>query len=85
LFSKIPLFSHYCIFNWQDGIVMDSDIMTMKELAEYLKLNEKTAYRLTSDGKIPAFKVGGSWRFRKTEIDSWISSQEKETQKSREE
>lgn len=50
---------------------MDNDIMTMKEVAEYLKLNEKTAYRLTSDGKLPAFKVGGSWRFRKSEIDEW--------------
>ncbi len=51
---------------------MDSDIMTIKEVSEYLKLNEKTAYRLTLDGKLPAFKVGGSWRFKKTDIDSWI-------------
>ena len=49
--------------------------MTMKEVAEYLKLNEKTAYRLTSDGKLPAFKVGGSWRFRKADIDNWIKQQ----------
>ncbi len=55
---------------------MDSDIMTMKEVADYLKLNEKTAYRLTADGKLPAFKVGGSWRFRKSEIDRWIIEQE---------
>ena len=54
---------------------MDSDIMTMKEVAEYLKLNEKTAYRLTSEGKLPAFKVGGSWRFQKSEIDQWIKEQ----------
>ncbi len=54
---------------------MDNDIMTMKEVAEYLKLNEKTAYRLTSDGKLPAFKVGGSWRFRKSEIDEWTKKQ----------
>lgn len=55
---------------------MDSDIMTIKEVAEYLKLNEKTTYRLTSEGKIPAFKVGGSWRFRREEINSWIRGQE---------
>lgn len=54
---------------------MDNDIMTMKEVADYLKLNEKTAYRLTSEGKLPAFKVGGSWRFRKSEIDQWIKGQ----------
>ena len=38
---------------------MDSDIMTIREVAEYLKLNEKTAYRHAADGKIPGFKVGG--------------------------
>ena len=50
---------------------MNSDIMTIKEVAAYLKLNEKTTYRLTSDGKIPAFKVGGSWRFRRDKIEKW--------------
>lgn len=56
---------------------MQSDIMTIKELSEYLKLKEKTAYKLVADGKIPGFKVGGAWRFRKSEIDSWIIQQEK--------
>ena len=84
MFSKIPLFSYYCIFNWQDGIVMDCDIMTMKEVAEYLKLNEKTACRLTSEGKLPAFKVDGSWRFQKSEIYQWIKEQNNANQKSSE-
>lgn len=56
---------------------MDSEeIFTIKELAAYLKLAEKTAYRLASDGKLPGFKVGGAWRFRKAEIDRWIKQQE---------
>lgn len=50
---------------------MESDVMTMREVADYLKINEKTAYKLTADGKIPGFKVGGAWRFRKSEIDKW--------------
>lgn len=54
---------------------MRSDIMTMKEVAEYLKLNEKTAYRLASEGKIPGFKIGGSWRFEKNDLDEWIKEQ----------
>ena len=54
---------------------MNTDIMTIKEVAEYLKLTEKTTYRLTAEGKIPGFKVGGSWRFRKSEIDTWIEQQ----------
>ncbi len=54
---------------------MDSDIMTIKEVSTYLKLKEKTTYRLTLEGKLPAFKVGASWRFRKADIDSWIKKQ----------
>lgn len=58
---------------------METDILTIKEVSEYLKLAEKTTYRLAAEGKIPAFKVGGSWRFRKSEIDNWIESQKKAT------
>ena len=54
---------------------MDSDIMTVKEVAAYLKITEKTAYRLAAEGKIPGFKVGGSWRFRQSEIDKWIETE----------
>ena len=38
---------------------MTDDILTIKELADYLKLNEKTTYRLASKGDIPGFKIGG--------------------------
>lgn len=51
---------------------MNNDILTMQELAAYLKLNEKTAYRLASEGKLPGFKVGGSWRFKREDIERWI-------------
>ena len=54
----------------------DDEIFTIKEVANYLKLAEKTAYRLASEGKLPGFKVGGSWRFRKNKIDRWIREQE---------
>lgn len=53
---------------------MASEIMTIKEVAVYLKLTEKTAYRLVADGEIPGFKVGGSWRFRRGEIEAWIDN-----------
>ena len=61
---------------------MDTDIMTIKEVASYLKITEKTAYRLTADGEIPGFKVGGAWRFRKQEIDVWIDERLKSGRKS---
>ncbi|TCN86246.1 methylation-associated defense system helix-turn-helix domain-containing protein MAD1 [Vibrio crassostreae] len=54
---------------------MTDEIMTIKELADYLKLNEKTAYRLASEGRLPGFKVGGSWRFKRIDIEKWIESQ----------
>jgi excisionase family DNA binding protein len=54
---------------------MQDEILTLKEVAEYLKLAEKTAYRLASDGKLPGFKAGGSWRFQKIDIEKWIENQ----------
>lgn len=54
----------------------NDEIMTVREMAEYLKIAEKTAYRFVSEGKLPAFKVGGAWRFRKAEVDRWIKEQE---------
>lgn len=54
---------------------MDSDVLTVREVAAYLKIKEKTAYRLAAEGKIPGFKVGGAWRFRRRDIESWIETQ----------
>ncbi len=51
---------------------MTDEILTLKEVAAYLKLAEKTAYKLAAEGKLPGFKVGGSWRFKKEDIESWI-------------
>lgn len=56
---------------------MPDEILTIKELSDYLKTSEKTIYRMLADKKIPAFKVGNSWRFRQSEIDKWIKGQEK--------
>ena len=51
--------------------------MTIREVAEYLKLTDKTAYRLAAEGKLPGFKVGGAWRFRKKDIDEWIEARKR--------
>jgi len=50
------------------------EILTIKQVADYLQLNEKTIYRIIKTGQIPCFKVGGSWRFKKTVIEKWIDS-----------
>jgi len=54
---------------------MVDQILTLKEVAAYLKLAEKTAYRLVSEGKLPGFKVGGSWRFKCEDLEAWIEKQ----------
>ncbi len=53
----------------------DNAIMTIGEVADYLKVTERTIYRLAGAKQIPAFKVGGSWRFSQAGIDKWISEQ----------
>lgn len=55
---------------------MDDEILTLKEVAEYLKVNEKTVYRLAADQKLPGFKVGHSWRFKKKDLDQWFKNQQ---------
>jgi excisionase family DNA binding protein len=52
-----------------------SDILTILEVARYLKVAERTVYRLAAAKKIPAFKVGGAWRFSRAEIEQWIKKQ----------
>ena len=54
---------------------MTDKILTLKDVAKYLKLAEKTAYRLAAEGKLPGFKVGGSWRFKKEDLGLWIEKQ----------
>lgn len=53
----------------------EGEILTIKEVAEYLKVTERTIYRLAGAKKIPAFKVGGTWRFSRADIDEWIRRQ----------
>jgi excisionase family DNA binding protein len=55
--------------------ITDSDILTILEVARYLKVAERTVYRLAAAKKLPAFKVGGAWRFSRSDIDSWIRQQ----------
>ena len=54
---------------------VSDEILTIRQVAELLKINEKTTYKHASEGKIPGFKVGGSWRFRRSDLDRWIDEQ----------
>lgn len=69
---SIPLFSLILPSGMEISFAMNDQILTLKEVAAYLKLAEKTAYKLAAAGKLPGFKVGGSWRFKREDIDNWI-------------
>jgi len=55
----------------EDRRVSD-EILTLPEVAALLKVAEKTLYTMAQRGEIPAFKVRNQWRFKRTDIDSWI-------------
>ena len=60
---------------------MSDEILTLPEVAQLLKVAEKTVYSMAQKGQLPAFKVGGQWRFKRTDIDAWIEQQKLEAPK----
>ena len=56
--------------------MIDETFLTTEEVLEYLQVNLRTVYRLIKAGKIPAVRVGRQWRFRKSDIDAWLDSQQ---------
>ena len=48
------------------------DVLTIEELAAYLKIPKSTLYKLVREGKVPSQKIGRHWRFRKGAIDRWL-------------
>jgi len=55
----------------------EEKLMTVKEVAEYLRLDEHTVYRMARKGEIPAYKVAGQWRFKKKMIEEWLEQNPK--------
>lgn len=53
----------------------EKEIMTVKQIAEYLQMDEHIIYKLARSGKIPALKIAGQWRFKKEILDKWISEE----------
>ena len=52
---------------------MDQDVLlNVKQVAQYLQLKQSTIYSWAQDGKIPAIKIGRTWRFRRTDLDAWL-------------
>ena len=57
------------------------EVLTIKEVAALLKIAEKTAYVMAQRGELPGFKVGGQWRFKRSDIDDWIEEKKKAAQR----
>lgn len=51
-------------------------LMTIDDLASYLKVTRRTIYEWLKQHKVPAVKLVGQWRFRKEKIDGWLEKQE---------
>jgi excisionase family DNA binding protein len=55
----------------------DNEIMTIGQVAKYLQISEITTYRLVQEGRIPAFKVGRSWRIKREDLNEFIEKQKR--------
>jgi excisionase family DNA binding protein len=54
---------------------MPEQAMTVRDVAVYLNVDDKTVYRLAKRGELPGFKVAGAWRFKRSDLDVWIDQQ----------
>ena len=51
---------------------MQNALLTTEQVANYLKIDKFTVYRLVAQKKLPAFKVGNQWRFKRTLLEAWL-------------
>ena len=62
-------------------LMAELEMMTVKEVADYLKMKPVTIYKLAKEGRIPAFKVASFWRFKKDLIEKWAVEESKKNLK----
>jgi len=55
----------------------NDEIMTVTEVAQYLKISEMTTYKFVQEGKIPAFKIGRHWRVKRSDLSEFIEKQKR--------
>ena len=60
-----------------------SELMTLPEVAKFLKIAERTAYQWVQTGQLPGFKLGTGWRFKRDDVDKWIDEQKLKTHQKR--
>ena len=57
-------------------LMVNGNLMTIEDLADYLKVTRRTIYDWLKHNKIPALKLVGQWRFKKDKIDDWLEAQQ---------
>lgn len=60
-------------FDENKEIVVEDDILTIEEVAKYLRVSERTVYDWAQKGEVPSGKIGTVWRFKKSEIEKWVN------------
>lgn len=60
----------------REKLFESSELMTVEEIAEYMRLPQSTVYKLAQERKLPGFKVGRHWRFRREAVMQWVREQE---------
>jgi len=65
-----------------NNLPQQDQILTLKEVAAYLKLADRTVYLYAQTGKLPGIKIGSAWRFRRVDIDRWLDEQRTLTESS---
>jgi len=59
-----------------NAVMVKTNLMTIEDLADYLKVTRRTIYDWLKHNKIPALKLVGQWRFKKDKIDDWLEGQQ---------
>jgi excisionase family DNA binding protein len=54
-----------------------NEILTMKDICDLLRVHQSTIYKLIKKGKIPSFRIGSDWRFRRDMIERWVAERTK--------
>ena len=62
---------------YRESVIMEKEILTIEEAANYLQIGKRSIYKLVKDGKIPGKKVLNKWRFEKESLREWVSRGEK--------
>lgn len=69
------------MFLWKGKLMADSrEVMNIRQASQYLGVSPDTLYKYVGEQKIPAFKLGNRWRFKKSRLDQWMEEQSMEMQ-----